>query len=65
MTQGETFIALLLAVIAYFLYQIAKQLSYLTGRRFKIGLPKLPTTSYKKDPSAGSGQDREESKLPN
>lgn len=36
MTTGETFISLLLIVIAYFLYHIAKQLSYLTGKRLKI-----------------------------
>lgn len=41
MSQGETLIVILLIVIAYFLYQITKQLSFLSGRRFKIGLPKF------------------------
>lgn len=36
MTQGETLISLLLIIIAYLLYQIAKQLSYLTGKKLKI-----------------------------
>ena len=36
MTQGESFISILLIIIAYLLYQIAKQLSYLTGKRLKI-----------------------------
>jgi hypothetical protein len=36
MNSGETLIILLLSVIAYFLYHIAKQLSYLTGKRLKF-----------------------------
>jgi len=36
MNQAETLIILLLIIIAYFLYQIAKQLSYLTGVRIKL-----------------------------
>lgn len=38
MAQGESFISIILIVIAYLLYQIAKQLSYLTGKRLKISL---------------------------
>lgn len=38
MSQGEVIIAFLLAVIAWLLYQIAKQLSYLTGRRIKLSI---------------------------
>lgn len=38
MSFGETIISALLLVIAYFLYHIAKQLSYLTGKRIKITL---------------------------
>lgn len=38
MTLGETLITLLLIVIAFLLYQIAKQLSYITGKRIKISL---------------------------
>ncbi|MEK7572237.1 MAG: hypothetical protein AAB553_08255 [Patescibacteria group bacterium] len=36
MSLFDTIIILLLTIIAYFLYHIAKQLSYLTGRRIKI-----------------------------
>jgi len=36
MNSGETLIIFLLGIIAYFLYQIAKQLSYLTGKRLKF-----------------------------
>ncbi len=35
MTQGESLIAIILAVIAYLLYQIARQLTFLTGRKMK------------------------------
>jgi hypothetical protein len=35
MTHGETLIGILLGVIAYFLYQIARQLSFLTGRKMR------------------------------
>lgn len=35
MSQGESLIAIILAVIAFLLYQIAKQLTYLTGRKMK------------------------------
>jgi hypothetical protein len=38
MTQGETLISILLLIIIYFLYHIAKQLSYLTDRKIKISL---------------------------
>ncbi|MGI8420425.1 MAG: hypothetical protein ACR2LN_07355 [Candidatus Levyibacteriota bacterium] len=36
MSQGETLISILLIVIAYLLYHIAKQLSYLTGKKLKF-----------------------------
>ncbi len=36
MTFGEFLITIMLAIIASFLYQIAKQLSYITGKRIKI-----------------------------
>ena len=39
MSSGESFIGILLLVVIYFLYQITKQLSYLTGRRFKLKFP--------------------------
>lgn len=44
MTLGETIISFILIVIAYLLYQIVKQLSYLTGRRirFSLRLPRFP-----------------------
>jgi hypothetical protein len=41
MTQAEGIIILLLCIIAYFLYQIAKQLSFLTGRKLRFHLPRL------------------------
>lgn len=43
MNQTETLIVILLTLITYFLYQITKQLSYLTGKRIKFRLPKIPT----------------------
>lgn len=42
MTQGELLISLLLAVIIYFLYHIAKQLSYISGAKLKFRLPRFP-----------------------
>jgi hypothetical protein len=36
MTGGEFFISFLLVIIAYLLYHIAKQLSYITGKKIKI-----------------------------
>lgn len=36
MSTSESLIVLLLIVIAWFLYQIAKQLSYLTGKRIRF-----------------------------
>ncbi len=61
LTIGETFIIFLLLVISYFLYHIAKQLSYLSGKRirFRFGLPKLPTSNFK------DKKVEEETKLPN
>jgi hypothetical protein len=61
MTTGETLITLLLIIIVYLLYHIAKQLSYLTGKRIKISflnwqvnkpfqIPKLPVKPTKKTP---------------
>jgi hypothetical protein len=57
MTQGETFISILLVIIIYFLYHIAKQLSYLTGKRLKISFFNWQTNKisfkpkpHKKDP---------------
>ena len=44
MSQGETLIVILLAVIAYFLYIISKQLSILTGKKIKFGF-RLPRFS--------------------
>jgi hypothetical protein len=38
MSTAETIIIFLLAVIAWFLYQIAKQLSYMTGKRIKLSI---------------------------
>jgi len=55
MTQGETIISLLLIVIAWILYQIAKQLSFLTGRKIKFSFPRftqkvrLPETRKKEE----------------
>ena len=40
MSSGESLISIILLFIAYMLYQIAKQLSYLTGRKIKFTLPK-------------------------
>lgn len=57
MTQGEFLISILLAIIAWLLYQILRQLSYLTGRRFKFSLPgwqhftsSIPSGKHKKKP---------------
>jgi len=36
MSQGETLISLLLILVVYFLYQIAKQLTYVTGKRMRL-----------------------------
>lgn len=41
MTQGESLIAMVLAVIAYFLFQIAKQLTFLTGRKMRFPFSNL------------------------
>jgi hypothetical protein len=38
MSTWEGLVLLLLTVIAWFLYQIAKQLSYLTGKRIKLSI---------------------------
>jgi hypothetical protein len=40
MTLGELVISLLLGVIAYLLYHIAKQLSYLTRVKLSFRLPR-------------------------
>ena len=48
MSQGETLISLLLLVIIYFLYHIAKQLSFLTGKRLKISFFKFGNSSIPK-----------------
>lgn len=60
LSQGETLIILLLGAIAYFLYKITQQLSYLSGKRIKFGFrfPKFPAKSFKKEKV-------EEPKLPN
>jgi len=47
MTQGETIIALLLLIIIYFLYHIARQLSYLTGKKIKISFMNWQTPQFK------------------
>ncbi|HUQ85871.1 MAG TPA: hypothetical protein VM077_06135 [Candidatus Limnocylindrales bacterium] len=67
MSQGETFITILLAVIAYFLYLITKQLSYLSGKRIRFGfkLPEFQAKRYKSDHSTGTLQPKKEPKLPN
>jgi hypothetical protein len=36
MSQGESLIVIILAIIAYFLYQIARQLTFLTGRKMRF-----------------------------
>ncbi len=60
MSIGETVIAFLLGVIAWLLYQIAKQLSYLTGKRIRFRLlPLRPKNLLKQPPGRG------EEKLPN
>lgn len=66
MTQGETIIILLLTAITYFLYQIAKQLSHLTGRRMKLTLPKWPSQNpIPKTHPRPTRKDTDEEKLPN
>ena len=62
MSQGETLISIILIVIAYFLYHIAKQLSYLTGKRLKISIFNWGTT--RSLPKSPKRQEKEE-KLPN
>jgi hypothetical protein len=47
MSQGETLIAILLGVIAYFLYQIVRQLTFITGRKMRSPFTGLFTKSYK------------------
>lgn len=62
MTQGESLIAIILAVIAYLLYQIARQLTFLTGRKMKSPFSDLtnrPTAKPK------TKQHIKEEKLPN
>jgi hypothetical protein len=46
MSTGESLIILLLIIIAYFLYQIAKQLTYITGKRMKLSLFGKSYTAY-------------------
>jgi len=61
MSSGETIISILLGVISYFLYQIAKQLSYLTGKRLKMRFS-LPRFNL---PQSISKKSAEKEKLPN
>lgn len=42
MSPGESLIILLLTVIAWLLYQIVKQLSYLTGRLIRLSIFNRP-----------------------
>jgi len=64
MSKGETLISLLLIIIAYLLFQILKQLSYLTGRRFKISF--FNWQSYKPVfKNKQSSKKSSEEKLPN
>ncbi len=62
MTSGETVIALLLGIIAWFLYQIAKQLSYLTGKKIRFRFFNWKITNPLKQSRT---QMREQEKLPN
>jgi hypothetical protein len=54
MNQAETMIILLLIVIAYFLYQIARQLSYLTGIKIKLPFAqwKIPKRTVQSEPKS-------------
>ena len=63
MNQAETIIIILLSIIAYFLYQIAKQLSFLTGKRLKFRLPRLDNLLPKKKEKEYKQESRP--KLPN
>jgi len=65
MTTGETLIALLLIIIAYFLYHIAKQLSYLTGKRLKISFFKWHSSTYFSSKLPTSSRKEKDEKLPN
>jgi uncharacterized protein involved in outer membrane biogenesis len=58
MNEGESFISILLVIIIYFLYQIARQLSYITGKKIKISFfnwqnykPYIKQKSQKKTPT--------------
>lgn len=63
MSQGESLIAILLAVIAYLLYIIAKQLSHITGVRIKF--PFGEWTSKKSPKQKPLPKIEEEKKLTN
>lgn len=63
MTQGESLIAILLAVIAYLLYQIAKQLTFLTGKKMRS--PFIGMFSSKTSYKPKTKTDKQEQKLPN
>ncbi len=63
MSQDETLISVLLLIIIYFLYHIARQLSYLTGRKIKFTLFNLQTSKFKLPPKKQKKQSPEH--LPN
>lgn len=67
MEFGQTLIIFLLTVIAYFLYHIAKQLSYLTGHRIKISLfnKQIYNGLTRKRPKEVKREEKIEPKLPN
>ena len=47
MSQGEYLISILLGVIAYFLYQIVRQLTFITGRKMKSPFSGMFKKHYK------------------
>jgi hypothetical protein len=64
MTQGESVISILLIVIVYFLYQIIRQLSYITGKRLKISFFNWQINKFPRKQNLPKRKDLPE-KLPN
>jgi hypothetical protein len=64
MTQGESLISMILAVIAYLLFQIAKQLTYLTGKKIRSPFSGLFSKQMFKPKQKIYSNEKEE-KLPN
>jgi hypothetical protein len=64
MTNAETIIIILLAIIAYFLYQIGRQLTFLTGKRMRMPFSNMFTKQTFR-PKQKIDKEEKEEKLPN